>query len=95
MLIIIAPGSAHSLIGWPAAQGLLAALLVSWSVISVKQMTRDHSDLSLLTWSTLLGLIFTAPLAWSSWRMPTAGDALLLAAMGVLGVVSQAATFAA
>ncbi|MCB4858791.1 DMT family transporter [Sphingobium sp. PNB] len=90
VLIIIAPGSAHSLIGWPAAQGLLAALLVSWSVISVKQMTRDHSDLSLLTWSTLLGLIFTAPLAWSSWRMPTAGDALLLAAMGVLGVVSQA-----
>jgi hypothetical protein len=53
-------------------------------------MSRDHSDLALLTWSTLLGLIFTAPLAFSRWRTPTAEDALLLVAMGVLGVVTQA-----
>jgi drug/metabolite transporter (DMT)-like permease len=51
---------------------------------------RDHSDLALLTWSSLLGLLFTLPFAWASWRMPTPGDAALLALMGVLGVVTQA-----
>jgi len=90
VLVILSPGSAHSLIGWPAAQGLLSALLVSWSVIMVKTMASDHSDLALLTWSTLLGMIFTAPFAAADWRMPTGIDALLLAVMGVLGVVTQA-----
>lgn len=90
VLIILAPGSPHSLIGWPAAQGLLAALLVSWSIISVKSMTRDHSDLALLTWSTLLGALFTAPFAMMSWRTPTLEDTALLGLMGLLGVVTQA-----
>lgn len=90
VLIILSPGSARSLIGWPAAQGLLAALLVSWSIISVKSMARDHSHLALLTWSTLLGAIFTAPFAFADWRMPNLEDAALLGAMGVLGVVTQA-----
>jgi len=90
VLIILAPGSPHSLIGWPAAQGLLAALLVSWSIISVKSMTRDHSDLALLTWSTLLGGLFTAPFALMSWRTPTLEDTALLGLMGLLGVVTQA-----
>ncbi|GEM_PF-7131563 len=90
MLIILSPGSARSLIGWPAGQGLLAALLLSWSVISVKQMVRDHSDLALLTWSSLLGLLFTLAFAWTGWHMPTPGETALLAVMGVLGVVTQA-----
>lgn len=90
VLVILSPGSSQSLIGWPAAQGLLAALLVSWSVITVKSMTRDHSHLALLTWAALLGMVFTAPFAAMSWRTPDLGDFLLLALMGVLGVVTQA-----
>lgn len=90
VLVILAPGSANSLPVWPAAQGLLAALLVSWSVISVKDMTRDHSHLALLTWSVLLGAIFTAPFAAMTWTTPTGIDALLLVVMGVLGVLTQA-----
>lgn len=85
VLVILSPGSSASLIGWPAAQGLLAALLVSWSVVSVKTMTRDHSALCLLTWSALLGALFTAPFA----AMDGAGDLALLALMGLLGVVTQ------
>jgi len=90
VLVILSPGSARSLIGWAAAQGLMSALLVSLAVISVKHMVRDHSDLALLTWSSLLGLLFTAPFAVGSWHMPTLRDALLLSIMGVLGVVTQA-----
>jgi drug/metabolite transporter (DMT)-like permease len=90
VIVTLAPGSSASLIGWPAAQGLLAALLVSLSVIGVKALVRDHSDLALLTWSTLLGVLFTAPLAAMDWRMPTPDDIGLLAVMGVLGVVTQA-----
>lgn len=90
VLIILAPWSGRSLMGWPAAQGLLAAMLISLSIIGVKQMIRDHSDLALLTWSSLLGLLFTLPFAWGEWRMPGLRDGLLLATMGVLGVVNQA-----
>ncbi|ATI80709.1 DMT family transporter [Sphingobium yanoikuyae] len=90
VLIILAPGSARSLIGWPAAQGLLSALLLSWSVVTVKTMVRDHSDLALLSWSALMGVVFTAPFAWASWRMPQIGDAALMGVMGILGVISQA-----
>lgn len=90
VLVILAPGSASSLIGWPAAQGLLAALLVSWSIVTVKSMSRDHGALTLLTWSALLGVAFTAPFAWAGWRTPTPRDLGLLAIMGVLGVAAQA-----
>jgi len=90
VLVILAPWSAQALPFWPAAQGLLAALLVSWSIISVKSMTRDHSHLALLTWSTMLGALFTAPFALMDWRTPTPGDAALLGVMGLLGVVTQA-----
>lgn len=90
VLIILSPGSARSLIGWPAAQGLLSALLLSWSVVTVKAMVRDHSDLALLCWSALLGVLFTAPFAWASWRMPGPGDVALMGVMGILGIVSQA-----
>ncbi|WP_313808803.1 DMT family transporter [Sphingobium sp.] len=90
VVIILSPGSDRSLIGWPAAQGLLSALLVSWSVVSIKTMMRDHSDLALLTWAALLGMLFTAPFAWASWRTPTPGDAVLMGVMGALGVVTQA-----
>ena len=90
VLVILSPGSASSLLGWPAAQGLLAALLVSWSIVSVKSMTQDHSQLALLTWSLLLGTIFTAPFAYMTWRTPNLEDIALLAAMGVLGTISQA-----
>jgi drug/metabolite transporter (DMT)-like permease len=89
VLVILSPGRGTSLIGWPAAQGLLAALLVSWSIIGVKSMSRDHSELALLTWSTLLGVVFTAPFAAADWTTPTGKDTLLLAVMGVLGVVTQ------
>lgn len=89
VLVILSPGSGASLIGWPAAQGLLAALLVSWSIISVKTMSRDHGELALLTWSALLGMILTAPFAAADWTTPTGTDMLLLAVMGVLGIVTQ------
>lgn len=90
VVVILAPGSDQSLVGWPAGQGLLAALLLSWSIISIKSMTRDHSYLALLTWSALLGTLFTAPFAAMNWTTPGPEDAILLALMGALGVVTQA-----
>lgn len=90
VIIMLAPGSSESLIGWAAAQGLLASLLVSCSLISVKAMAKDHSDLALLTWSALLGAVFTAPFAFANWHTPTGNDLSLLIAMGILGVIAQA-----
>jgi len=89
VLVILAPGSSRSLPVLPAAEGLLGALLVSWSVIGVKTMAADHSGLALITWSSLLGALFTAPFAMMDWHTPAGVDLALLTVMGVLGVVTQ------
>lgn len=90
VLIILQPWSADGLIGWPALYGLLAALLVSWSVIGVKAMSRDHGQVTLLAWSALLGVLFTLPPALLDWRMPDTRQMALLTLMGVLSTATQA-----
>jgi len=56
----------------------------------MKVMTRDHSPFTLLVWSAVLGLVFSMPPALFVWRWPEPVDLLLLAAMGVMGTVTQA-----
>jgi drug/metabolite transporter (DMT)-like permease len=53
-------------------------------------MTRDHTTLNLMAWSTVLGLVLATPPALLVWQWPTAFDLMLLAAMGVLGTITQA-----
>lgn len=76
-----------SLAGQAAA--LTAALLFALTITGMKVMVRDHSTLTILVYSTLLGLVFALPVAVFQWVWPTWLDLGLLSAMGVIGVLTQ------
>jgi drug/metabolite transporter (DMT)-like permease len=54
-------------------------------------MTRDHSPFTLLVYAAVLGLVFSIPPALFVWRWPSLPDLGLLAAMGVIGTLTQGA----
>ena len=76
--------------GWPAAAALASSLLFAFTVTGMKVMTRDHTTLTLMAWSAVLGFVLAIPAALFVWRWPTLGDFGLLCAMGVLGTITQA-----
>ena len=88
-LLMLQP-SAHPNLGWPAAAAVASAFLFAFTVTGMKIMTRDHTTLTLMSWSTVLGLVLAIPPAIFVWRVPTPRDLALLGAMGVLGTVTQA-----
>lgn len=93
VLLILQPidqGSVgHANLGWPAISALVSALLLTMTVTGMKVMTRDHSTTTLMSWSSLLGLMLSAIPAFYVWRWPNAMDLMLLSAMGVLGTLTQ------
>ncbi|MCX7359543.1 MAG: DMT family transporter [Alphaproteobacteria bacterium] len=88
VLVMLQPSIANA-VGWPAAAALSSAALFAMTVTGMKMMTRDHSVTVLMVWSAVLGLVLSIPLAVIEWRWPEPMDLALLAAMGVLGLVTQ------
>ncbi len=88
VLLILQPQTNSSL-GWPAAGALASALLLAMTVTGMKVMTRDHSTITLMAWSSLMGLLISALPAIYVWRWPDWLDLLLLSCMGVLGTITQ------
>ncbi len=89
VLIMLRPGGAQ-MFGLPQAAALGSSLLFALSITGMKSMTRDHSPITLLAWASILGLLFSLPLALFDWRWPSLGDLGLLALMGGLGIANQA-----
>jgi drug/metabolite transporter (DMT)-like permease len=77
-------------LGMAALAALSSAFLIAMTVTGMKVMTRDHSTMTLMSWSAVLGLMLSIPPALFVWRWPNVVDLLLLAAMGVLGTITQA-----
>lgn len=88
VLIMLQPSVANA-VGLPALAALGSALLFATTVTGVKVLTRDHSVTVLMVWSALLGFVLSVPLAVLEWRWPAPLDLALLAAMGVLGLITQ------
>jgi len=88
-MLMLQPSATGGL-GWPAATALIAAFLVALTVAGMKFMTRDHTTMTLMAWSAVLGFILSIPPALFVWRTPTIVDLALLGAMGVLGTITQA-----
>jgi len=89
VLIMLRPGAGGVAFGLPQAAALGSALLFALTITGMKVMTRDHSPFVLLVYAAFLGLVFSIPPALLSWRWPDPVDLALLAAMGVLGVITQ------
>ncbi|HEU4655078.1 MAG TPA: DMT family transporter [Steroidobacteraceae bacterium] len=87
-LFMLQPSS-HPNLGWPAAAAITSAFLFAFTVTGMKIMTRDHTTLTLMSWSVVLGFVLAIPPALLVWRLPSLRDFVLLCAMGVLGTVTQ------
>ena len=74
----------------PNALGVLVmALGISIAVVLVKRLPPSESQVTLLTYFCLISMAMSAVPAALVWRLPTATEALLLTAVGVLGIGSQ------
>jgi drug/metabolite transporter (DMT)-like permease len=88
VLLLLRPG-VHSHIGLGQAAALGATLLLALSITGMKSMTRDFRPISVLAWSSVLGVLISIPASIPVWRWPSPGDFALLALMGVLGSINQ------
>lgn len=75
--------------GTPALAALASSLLFAMTVAGMKFMTRDHTTTTLMAWSVVLGFVVAIPPALFVWRWPSLTDLALLAAMGILGTITQ------
>lgn len=93
VLIMLQPGAGgvEAWLGWPQLCALGAAFLFALTITGMKVMTRDHTPFVLLVYAAVLGLVFSIPPALFVWRWPTWPDLGLLAAMGVIGTLTQGA----
>lgn len=89
VLVMLQPGAPGHGFGWGQAAALGSAALFAMTITGMKVMTRDHSPFTLLVWSAVLGLVFSLPPALFVWRWPEPVDLALLAAMGVIGTITQ------
>lgn len=90
LLMLQPSGADGAYLSLPALAALASAFLIALTVTGMKFMTRDHTTMTLMAWSAVLGLVLSIPPALFVWRWPTFVDLLLLAAMGVLGTITQA-----
>jgi drug/metabolite transporter (DMT)-like permease len=88
-LLMLQPSTQGGM-GWPAAAALASSFLVALTVTGMKVMTRDHTTMTLMSWSAVLGFVLATPPALFVWRTPPLVDLGLLGAMGVLGTITQA-----
>jgi len=89
VLIMLRPGVGGAALGWPALAALASAFLLALTITGMKVMVRDHRPFVLLVYSAVLGFIFALPGALIDWRWPSPVDLGLLAAMGVMGTITQ------
>ncbi len=65
------------------------ALGISIAVVLVKRLPPSESQLTMLTYFSLISMALSAVPAALVWRLPTATEALLLTAVGMRGIGSQ------
>ena len=89
VLIMLRPGVGGAALGLPALAALASAFLFALTITGMKVMVRDHRPFVLLVYAVVLGFLFSLPAALFVWRWPSPGDLGLLAAMGVIGTITQ------
>ena len=87
VLIILRPGGAAFI----PSMLLPLASSFCWAIglIITRRMRGEAHPLTVLTYSSIAGLVASAPLAWLEWRSPTLGQWALLGVIGVLNALAQ------
>lgn len=87
VLLILRPGTAS--FQWAMLLPLVSSL--SWAVgLILTRMMRDtEAPLTVLTWSSMVGFIAAAPLAYTVWRVPDLGQWALLISVALCNAAAQ------
>lgn len=72
-----------------AAASLTSALLMAYTIVTVKDLSRDHTTISLVLWMNAATTLLSLPFAFLGWRTPGPVDAGVFALLAVAGVVAQ------
>ncbi len=87
ILVMLRPSEMQ--IDGAALAALASALLMAYSVVTVKDLTRDHSTLTLVIWMNAATTVIGLPFAFFAWRTPGLEDGLIFALLAVSGVIAQ------
>lgn len=87
ILIMLRP--AEMQLDTAALASLTSAALLAYTIVTVKDLSRDHSTLSLVLWVNLATTVIALPLACFAWRTPSWIDSGIFALLAVSGVFAQ------
>lgn len=73
----------------PALASLASAMLLAYTIVTVKDLSRDHSTLALVVYMNAATTLIALPFAFFGWRNPTPSDAAVFALLAVSGVFAQ------
>lgn len=88
VLLMVQPQGGAGM-GAAALAGLASAVLFGLTIVTVKDLTRDHSTLSLVFYTNAFTTVAGLPFAFLEWKAPDPGALALLLAMGFTGVGAQ------
>lgn len=87
VLMMLRPEGAT--LNFAAMMAVLSALLFGLTIVTVKDLTRDHSTLALVFYTNAFTTIFGLPFAFGQWVTPSWIDLFFFIAMGLTGVGAQ------
>jgi drug/metabolite transporter (DMT)-like permease len=88
-VLLIAQPTGEAPLGWPHLAALASAFFLALGATGVKMLTRDQGARTILSWTAVLGVLFTAPLAALTWRTPDLRDLTLLVMLGLASLGAQ------
>jgi drug/metabolite transporter (DMT)-like permease len=72
-----------------ATLAILSAFAFALAIITVKDLTRDHSTITLVLYANVITTIAGLPFAFFGWTTPTLPDLGLLMLLGASGIAAQ------
>lgn len=91
--VIIASDPTGMADGWPVYLAILAACCWAVATILLRRTSQDASSMVQMAMTNVFFLALTAPVALSTWTMPTGAAQILLIAVGLIGGLGQLAYF--
>lgn len=89
ILVMLRPADMQ--FGVAAMAALAGALFMAFSVVTIKDLSRDHSTLTLVLYMNAVTTLIALPLAFFGWRTPTWVDGGVFLVLAVSGVLAQTA----
>jgi drug/metabolite transporter (DMT)-like permease len=88
VLLMVQPHG-QTAFGAAALAGLASAVLFGLTIVTVKDLTADHSTTSLVFYTNAFTTVAGLPFAFMAWKAPDANALLLFLLMGFTGVAAQ------